>query len=147
MKRPKMREKATFFAFLERKNRKKTTEILLEQRPYNASLMAGMWELPQLEPEAADPSRLILSLRHSITTTNYQVGILGFASDEISLLPSRKARKWMKAEDLPRLPLTGLARKALKHLHILPGSTSLHAPPKVPRPASKLLFSERSVAE
>src|SRR5262249_1322930 len=119
VKRPRMHEKATYFAFIERKNRKNRTEILLDQRPHDASLMAGMWELPHLEATAADPARLILSLRHAITTTNYQVSILSFAANEQSLLPTHKARKWFNAKDLPDLPLTGLARKTLKRLHII----------------------------
>lgn len=142
VKRPRMQEKATYFAFFERKSRKNDTEILLEQRPHNASLMAGMWELPHLEAAAADLNRLILSLRHSITITNYQVSILSFAANEQSLLPNHKARRWTKAEDLPNLPLTGLARKALKRLHILPGNTSIISPAKAPAGTSKLLFPQ-----
>jgi A/G-specific adenine glycosylase len=138
VKRPKMHSKETFFALFERKNRQKNTEILLEQRSKNASLMPGMWELPHFEAKTSHENRIILSLRHSITTTNYQVSILNFAPDEQSLLSRGKARKWIKAEDLPKLPLTGLARKVLKRLHILPGSIA---------EASKLLFYERSVAE
>jgi A/G-specific adenine glycosylase len=147
VKRPKMHAKATYFAFLERKNRKKGTEILLEQRPHDASLMAGMWELPHLEPTEADPNRLLLSLRHSITTTNYQVSILSFAPDEEKGLPKHATRKWIKAEDLPKLPLTGLARKTLKRLHILPENASTLLPAKAHAIAPRLLFPERSVAE
>lgn len=115
-RKPKMTSKNAFFALIERKTRKKSAEILLEQRPSDASLMAGMWELPHLDPAAADSDRLLLSLRHSITTTNYQVGILRFAPEEARLLPRHGTRKWVKAEGLPGLPLTGLARKALKRL-------------------------------
>ena len=147
VKRPKMHAKATYFAFLGRKNRKKTTEILLEQRPHDASLMAGMWELPHLEPTEPDPKRLLMLLRHSITTTNYQVSILSFAPEEEKLLPEHATRKWIKAEDLQNLPLTGLARKALKRLHILPGNTSTTLRSKAPAIAPKLLFPERFVAE
>lgn len=115
--KPKMASKSAFFALIERKKRQKSAEILLEQRPSDASLMAGMWELPHLDASAAeDRGRLLLSLRHSITTTNYRVGILRYAPEETRLLPRHGTRKWVKAEDLPALPLTGLARKALKRL-------------------------------
>ncbi|HTZ88732.1 MAG TPA: A/G-specific adenine glycosylase [Alloacidobacterium sp.] len=122
MKRPKMRSKPVYFALLERKKRKNCTEILLEQRPQDASLMAGMWELPHLEATAADSNRLLLSLRHSITTTNYQVSILRFAPEEEQQLQKSRMRKWIKAEALPNMPLAGLARKTLKRLGLLPGT-------------------------
>jgi A/G-specific adenine glycosylase len=139
VKRPKMHSKEAFFALFERKNRQKSTEILLEQRQKNASLMPGMWELPHFEAKIPGENRIIMSLRHSITTTNYQVSILSFAETEQSLLPRHKARKWIKAEDLPNLPLTGLTRKVFSRLRILPAKAPIIAP--------KLLFPERSVAE
>jgi len=132
LKRPKMHSKAIYFAFIDRKN---STEILLEQRPHSASLMAGMWELPQVEAKAAAANRLLLSLRHSITTTNYQVSIL-----KLDQLPKRKSRRWIKTDELNALPLTGLARKALKRLGLLPGSTSAHIEAKGPGIAPNLLF-------
>jgi A/G-specific adenine glycosylase len=147
IKRPKMHAKATYFAFLERKSRKKGDEILLEQRPHDISLMAGMWELPHLKSAEPDPNRLLLSLRHSITTTHYRVGIFSFAAEEQKHLPKHATRKWIRAEDLPNLPLTGLARKALKRLHILSGNASTTLPTKASAIAPKLLFPERSVAE
>ncbi|QNI32016.1 A/G-specific adenine glycosylase [Alloacidobacterium dinghuense] len=147
VKRPKMRSKAIYFAFIERKKRKNSSEILLEQRPHDASLMAGMWELPHLDPTKADPNRLLLSLRHSITTTNYQVSILRFAPEEEASLPEHNARKWIKADEVQQLPLTGLARKALKRLHLLPGNTSTILPVKAPAATRGLLFPNNSVAE
>ncbi len=137
----KMHSKPVYFAFFERKKRKNCTEILLEQRPHNASLMAGMWELPHLEATAFDENRLLFSLRHSITTTNYQVSILRFAPEEEQGLPEHATRMWMKAEALPSLPLTGLARKALKRLGLLSGTASTILPAKASASdTSKLLF-------
>jgi len=138
----KMHSKAAYFAFIERKNRKKCTEILLEQRPHDASLMAGMWELPHIEAPEADANRLLLSLRHSITTTNYQVSILRFAAEEQSRLPRNKARKWIKADALHNLPLTGLARKTLKRLGLLLGNVPTSIPAKASVMTPKLLFPE-----
>ena len=135
--RKKQHSKPIHFAFVERKKRKNSTEILLEQRPHDASLMAGMWELPHLETTEADASRLLLSLRHAITTTNYQVSILSFAPEEEQQLPRHKTRRWIKAEVLPTLPLTGLARKALKRLNLLPGKNPNS---KAPTTIEKLLF-------
>ncbi len=122
--RKEMQTKDANYAFLKREKRRNFVEILLEKRPSDASLMAGMWELPHLAAGTADPNRLLLSLRHSITTTNYKVSILGYAPDEEQSLPKSKARKWIKAEALADLPLTGLARKALKRLGFLHGTVS-----------------------
>jgi A/G-specific adenine glycosylase len=120
----KQQSKRIHFAWIERKKRKSSTEILLEQRPHNAPLMAGMWELPHLDTPAEEEDRLLLSLRHSITTTNYQVSILRFAPDKELLLPKHRARKWTKAEELPYMPLTGLTRKTLKRLGLFPVAPS-----------------------
>ena len=118
--RKQMVSKSISYAFL-RRARQGSVEILLEQRPADASLMAGMWELPQLENAWPESDRVLLELRHSITVTNYQVSILHFEPKETKLLPKQnaKARKWISADTLHTLPLTGLARKALTHLRVL----------------------------
>jgi A/G-specific adenine glycosylase len=119
--RKEMRSKSVSYALLRRSNRKNEVEILLEQRPHESSLMAGMWELPEVESEAVD--RLLLSVRHAITTTNYQVSILHFEAEEKKLLPQRMVvRKWVAASRLLDLPLTGLARKVFKRMRILPAA-------------------------
>ncbi|MGC1297939.1 MAG: A/G-specific adenine glycosylase [Alloacidobacterium sp.] len=142
--RQKQQSKRIHFAWIERKKRKSSTEILLEQRPHNAPLMAGMWELPHLETPAEEEDRLLLSLRHSITTINYQVSILRFAPDKELLLPKHRTRKWTKAEELPNMPLTGLTRKTLKRFGLFP-----EAPPARPsvrrrsrRPETALSLSD-----
>ncbi len=121
--RKQMVNKAVSYAIV-RRLRRGEPEVLLEQRPAEASLMAGMWELPQLENPEPESDRVLLQLRHSITVTNYQVSILHFEPQESRLLPKRgvKARKWVKAEELHNLPLTGIARKALTRLHVLPAA-------------------------
>jgi len=146
--RQKMQSKPIHFAFVERNKSKNHIEVLLEQRPHDASLMAGMWELPQFEIAQGYADRLLLSLRHSITTTNYQVSILSFMPEEERLLPKHKLRKWVKAQALTTLPLTGLARKTLKRLGLLPGNTSTSFPAKaIALTKSKMLFPEQFVAE
>ncbi len=96
--------------------------VLLRQRPAEASLMAGMWELPEL-PAAPPGARVLLRFRHAITVTNYAVSIvaLGGATE----LPggdaaAGTAERWVPVDELPRLPLTGLARKALRRLGLWP---------------------------
>jgi A/G-specific adenine glycosylase len=81
-------------------------EVLLVQRPRNASLMPGMWELPERKAKSIS-GEASLSLRHSITTTDYTVRVWRAAA------PAPAAGKWTPVERLKRVALTGLARKIL----------------------------------
>ena len=85
--------------------------VLLQQRPASASLMPGMWELPPLEVKG-EMKAPILTLRHSITTTDYSVLIF-------EGLPRNSTAVWIPLRAANRLPLTGLARKALRRLQLL----------------------------
>jgi A/G-specific adenine glycosylase len=81
-------------------------EVFLVRRARDASLMPGMWELP----EAADfdvAGRPHLRLRHSITVTDYAVHVWR------SAVPSKANGNWTPVERLKRIALTGLARKIL----------------------------------
>ena len=51
------------------------TEVLLERRAAEATLMPGMLELPPLPLEAVASREPALRLRHSITNTNFYVEI------------------------------------------------------------------------
>lgn len=94
-------------------------ELLLEQRPSTASLMPGMWELPEMESPAG--SELLLTVRHAITNTNYTASVLRLAPQSTHLLLHQdRAHMWVRAEQLLDLPLTGLARKVLKRMRLLP---------------------------
>jgi len=98
--------------------------VLLEQRPTEASLMPGMWELPQIDAVNAEAARRLLDVRHSITVTNYYVTVYGYDSSAESGLPESKGeRRWVNSRELTELPLTGLTRKVLKRLKTLPGYT------------------------
>jgi A/G-specific adenine glycosylase len=98
--------------------------VLLEQRPAHASLMPGMWELPEIDSAGVDASRRLLDVRHSITVTNYYVSIYRFDAIEEAGLPGGKGtRRWVGSGELAGLPLTGLTRKVLKRLKTLPGYT------------------------
>src|ERR1051326_3475149 len=48
----------------------KNGSVLLQQRDRESSLMPGMWELPEIEAQKRSEAPL-LTLRHSITTTDY----------------------------------------------------------------------------
>jgi A/G-specific adenine glycosylase len=87
-------------------------DVLLVQRARDAALMAGMWELPEVAGAngAAVPW---LTLRHSITVTNYTVCVWQHA--ETAEIPG----KWISRERLGRMALTGLARKILRKAEML----------------------------
>ena len=51
------------------------TEVLLELRAGNASVMPAMFELPPLPADAVESREPVLRLRHSITNTNYYVQV------------------------------------------------------------------------
>ncbi|HWX94769.1 MAG TPA: A/G-specific adenine glycosylase [Terriglobales bacterium] len=86
--------------------------VFLVQRKKEESLMAGMWELPEIAPSSLD-AKPIVSLRHSITVTDYAVRVREIAR------PNGAAGKWIPIRRLESLPLTGLARKILRRAEIL----------------------------
>jgi A/G-specific adenine glycosylase len=100
-KRTRQRKREVHYA-LNRRN----GSVFLVQRPGDASLMPGMWELPEIQGTNS-AHEVWLTLRHSITATDYTVRVLRIpASPEVS-------GKWVLKPRLATLPLTGLARKIL----------------------------------
>ncbi|MFZ3263986.1 MAG: A/G-specific adenine glycosylase [Terriglobales bacterium] len=93
-------------------------KVRLVKRPRKASLMAGMWELPQWTeiPHASASESHWRTFRHSITVTDYRVHVLRdwMLKDKArgSILAARG--KWVGIDEIPRLPITGLTRKVLK---------------------------------
>jgi A/G-specific adenine glycosylase len=118
----KMRSVRIAYALVQRITRRKGVEVILEQRPAKQAIMPGMWELPPVDPdEHLHPSRELLAVRHSITQTNYYATITKYSPEEFKgLAGKRETRRWVAATELESLPLTGLARKVLKRLAILP---------------------------
>jgi A/G-specific adenine glycosylase len=94
---------------LERRN----GEVRLVKRPKEASLMAGMWELPQWSelPHASASDAHWRTFRHSITVTEYRVHVLRDWKVK-DCLPARG--EWVAIDRIPLLPITGLTRKVLK---------------------------------
>lgn len=119
--RKTMRSRLSAYAFLRRSGSDGGNDVLLERRPADVSLMAGMWELPGMDPERSPEEKKALTVRHSITDTNYYVSIYRLAAKEEKDLPKTKAaRQWFAVEELERLALTGLTRKVLKRLRAWP---------------------------
>jgi A/G-specific adenine glycosylase len=86
--------------------------IFLVQRPKHSSLMPGMWELPEIQTDQP-AGRASLTLRHSITVTDYTVHVTEGPAQ--SGTPGR----WVRKERIARLPLTGLARKILRQAQVI----------------------------
>ena len=86
--------------------------IFLIQRPKHASLMPGMWELPEI-PAASVSGEGSITVRHSITVTDYTVRVMRRPA------PSTSQGRWVLRTRVPQLPLTGLARKILKEAQVI----------------------------
>ena len=86
-------------------------EVFLVQRARDASLMPGMWELPEASGTNRDGSPSF-TLRHSITMTDYRVRVWRAEA-------SRVGGKWIPLAGLGKVALTGLARKILRIAEML----------------------------
>ena len=92
----------------------KPGQVFLQQRDADVSLMPGMWELPLLENHAQPDKPPVLALRHSITVTDYTIMVHSGVSR------GAKNGKWISLQSVNDLPLTGLTRKILHRLQLLP---------------------------
>ncbi|NYF91976.1 A/G-specific adenine glycosylase [Tunturiibacter empetritectus] len=115
------------------------TEVLLERRPEDASLMPDMYELPPLPQDAVQGREPLLRLRHAITNTNYYVQVYAASGPQDRGLrravPAAKGDlHWVPTNKLNSKPLTGLARKVLQRLDVmkvdLPRLPTATNPPK-----------------
>lgn len=117
------------------------TEVLLERRADNVSLMAGMYELPPLPIDVVHGREPVIRLRHSITNTNYYVQVFAPRNRIDRALrravPAAKDDlKWTRTSRLASLPLTGLARKVLQRLDVMEVQ-SVQMPEPEPAPDQK----------
>ena len=85
--------------------------VLLVQRSHDAKRMAGMWELPEIDPPNDEP---IATFRHSITDSDYLVAIHPAAGALIQSLNG--SARWFSRKHWEKLALTGLTRKVLRKL-------------------------------
>jgi A/G-specific adenine glycosylase len=121
--RPKQKSQLVAFLLATRK-RGTITEVLLERRDDEASLMPGMYELPRLPVDAVEEREPILRLRHAITNTNYYVEVYGQSGLRDHILrkavpASSDVLSWQSLQQLRTLPLTGLARKILMRADLM----------------------------
>jgi A/G-specific adenine glycosylase len=90
--------------------------VFLVQRPRNARLMAGMWELPEVKAGRSRAAEF--KLRHSITVTDYTVLV------RRSGIAAITRGQWVPLERLRGIALTGLARKILLKAELMSSSRS-----------------------
>jgi A/G-specific adenine glycosylase len=88
--------------------------VMLVRRPNSATVMTGMWELPELSAIPTGSDYPLLDLKHSIMNTDYQVRVWTVPK---SALKNRS--RWWSASALPEIPLTGLARKILRRAALI----------------------------
>ena len=74
--------------------------------------MPGMWEFPEIT-SANGATAAWLTLRHSITVTDYVVRVMR------SPAPKGLTGRWVRSSRITTLPLTGLARKILRAAKII----------------------------
>lgn len=89
--------------------------VFLVRRPAGSSLMAGMWELPEIraDSEFRSNGHRGFKLRHAITVTDFSVEVL--PGDP----PTGAAGKWVRQSRVTALPLTGLTRKIFRRAGII----------------------------
>jgi adenine-specific DNA glycosylase len=97
-------------------NARRNGAVRLVQRPRKASLMPGMWELPQSSkpPQPAHAAAHWRTFRHSITVTDYTVHVLRNTPLRNTPSPDAAKGKWIAIDRISQIPITGLTRKILK---------------------------------
>jgi A/G-specific adenine glycosylase len=90
---------------------RRADSVRLVCRPKAATLMPGMWELPEVtSPKSSD--QVMFAMRHSITVTDFRVTVLRGGGPW-------ETGEWISLSRLNRLPLTGLTRKILRAANII----------------------------
>ncbi len=98
-------------------------QVLLQQRPASVTVMPGLWELPVLKEAAVPEDELRLTVRHAIMQVNYYVRIRTVFEDDIdALTDSGGVRRWIPLREAAGMALTGLTRKVLTRLRLLPAA-------------------------
>jgi A/G-specific adenine glycosylase len=135
LKAPRQKKREIHYALNFREDDwRRDPAVFLVQRPRDARLMPGMWELPELAdpvvgtgeqqiprfarndklgnkndtPVRESNSRLCFTVRHSITVTDYTVRVWRMSAT------SGVRGQWVGLDRLARVALTGLARKILR---------------------------------
>jgi A/G-specific adenine glycosylase len=105
--KPKNKEIERALFWIERRGK-----VLAWQRPTDARLMPGFWELPEKEhlPDTT-PTRELGAFRHGITVNNYRIKVWRAAA------PAQFGKcQWLTISELARLPLSTIFKKAVNVL-------------------------------
>jgi A/G-specific adenine glycosylase len=136
-----MRSRQVAYTLVRRgKGRFGNVEVLLQQRPSDAAQMPGMWELPEVEEGLVEKMEPVLRVRHAITNTNHYVCVYAFDLPPEEVLQGHRMQQWANADTLLEVPLTGLARKVLMRMDILPRPKSIRTDRGVPATYDPLLI-------
>ncbi len=90
------------------------TEVLLERRGAEVTLMPGMLELPPLPLNAVTLREPVLRLRHSITNTNYYVEVFAEGATGVDVLELEEDPEFALAPE--QLPLEALKELVPEHV-------------------------------
>jgi A/G-specific adenine glycosylase len=88
-------------------------KVRLVQRAGDASLMAGMWELPMYESDPGEAPEF--TVQHAITVTNHVVDVYVRRAGA----PQGAGSFFVPVSELPQRALTGLTRKILRRIGLL----------------------------
>jgi A/G-specific adenine glycosylase len=97
-------------------------KVRLVQRSRTQRLMAGMWELPQSSesPRPFPASARWRTFRHCVTVSDYTVHVLrDSAAAQTEPFFIAPKGKWIAADKIPNMPITGLTGKILKAAGII----------------------------
>ena len=111
-KAARQKKREIHYALDYRMNLGRDGAVFLVQRALDASLMAGMWELPTI-PRLPPRSQPVFTVRHSITTTDYTVRVWR------RVAPKGLPGRLISLPRLPTIAMTGLARKILHHAGLM----------------------------
>jgi len=104
-------------------DRQQISEVLLEQRSAEQTVMPGMWELPRLTDAPIPEADVQMTVRHAIMQVNYQVRVRTVLEDDVDALSVESGvRRWVPLREAAGMALTGLARKVLTRAHLLAGA-------------------------
>ncbi|HUZ04934.1 MAG TPA: hypothetical protein VMU62_06235 [Acidobacteriaceae bacterium] len=128
-----MRSRMMAYGLVRRTIKKhRRVEVLLQQRPSDTSQMPGMWELPEVDESIVENVEPVLRVRHAITNTNHYVRVYAFNLPTEKMLQKHETQQWANAATLLEIPLTGLARKILMRMDILPRPRSIRMGNQIP---------------
>jgi A/G-specific adenine glycosylase len=86
------------------------SRVYLVRRSRRESLMPGMWELPSIPANHLLPE---FTLRHAITVTDHTAHVCRVSPAEV------RGGRWFRFPSAATLPLTGLARRILRHASLI----------------------------